>query len=207
MEKINLTQSGRGYLLRVSASEICNYDCAFCHPIRDERIARLTDEEFLQIFRMANDLYVLKTLHFTGGEPLTRDSLPEIIKECRKLGGSALDIAMTTNASLLGQKLSALAEVGLSRANISLHSLDPQKYKTFTGSNVEVFSILENIERAQETGIAIKINSVVIRDFNDMDVVKTAEYCFSHGIVPRFLELGIYGPVCQWFGPADQVPH
>lgn len=113
MGKINLTQSGRGYLLRVSASEICNYDCAFCHPIRDGRITRLTDEEFLQIFRMTNDLYVLKTLHFTGGEPLTRDSLPEIIKECRKLSGSALDIAMTTNASLLGQKLSALAEANL----------------------------------------------------------------------------------------------
>lgn len=206
-EKINKTQSGRGYLFRVSASDVCNYDCAFCHPAQNDNVTVLTDEQFLRVFRVANELYKIKTLHFTGGEPLTRKTLPEVIRRCREMAGDELDIAMTTNASLLGNKLDELVDAGLSRANISLHSLDCEKYKTFTGTGVEVAKILDTIQRARESGLGIKVNSVVIRNFNEMDVPAMAEYCFSMGIIPRFLELGIYGPVAQWFTAADQVPH
>ena len=66
-EKINKTQSGRGYLFRVSASDICNYDCQFCHPSTNESVTKLTDEEFLKVFKVIDGLYKLKTLHFTGG--------------------------------------------------------------------------------------------------------------------------------------------
>jgi len=207
-EKINHTQSGRGYLLRVSASDICNYDCAFCHPNQNEKINdALSDKEFLKVFKNINDIYQLKTLHFTGGEPLTRKTLPNIIRKCRKIAGNELDIAVTTNASLLNLYLDRLMEAGLSRANISLHTLDSKKYKDFTGTNIDVENIIKTILNAKEKGLAIKINSVVIRGFNDKDVVKMADFCFKNGIIPRFLELGIYGPVSQWFKPEDQVSH
>ena len=101
MEKINQTQSGRGYLLRISASDVCNYDCAFCHPPKQDPVVRLSDQELIGVINAMNDLYVLKTVHFTGGEPLMRKSLPEVITKCRQLGGADLDFAITTNASLL----------------------------------------------------------------------------------------------------------
>lgn len=128
-KKINKTQSGRGYLFRVSASDICNYDCQFCHPTTNESVTKLTDEEFLKVFKMINDLYKLKTLHFTGGEPLMRKTLPKVIKQCRMIAGEELDIAMTTNAALLEDKLDELLEAGLTRANISFHSIDDEKYQ------------------------------------------------------------------------------
>lgn len=207
MDKINKTQSGRGYLFRISASEICNYDCAFCHPTINERVEILSNNELIQIFKEMNELYKLKTLHFTGGEPLTRRDLSDIIAQCRLMAGEDLDIAMTTNASLLGDELDKLVSAGLNRANISLHALDNSKYQKFTGRNIDVTRILETIELAKEHDLLIKINSVVIRNFNDMDIVGLAKYCFEKGIIPRFLELGIYGPVSQWFSSKDQVPH
>ena len=207
-EKINHTQSGRWYLLRVSASDICNFDCAFCHPNQNEKINdALTDEEFLKVFKNINDMYKLKTLHFTGGEPLTRKTLPDIIRKCREMAGPDLDIAITTNASLLDKYLDDLLDAGLNRANISLHSLDPDKFKSFTGTKYNVDDIIKTILKAKKKGLKIKINSVVIRDFNDKDVTKMTDFCFKEGIIPRFLELGIYGPVAQWFSEKDQVPH
>lgn len=207
VEKINNTQSGRGYLLRVSASDLCNFDCNFCHPSQNESVTKLTDEEFLKVFECINKLYKLKTLHFTGGEPLMRRSLPEVIKKCRQIAGEDLDIAMTTNASLLRENIDKLLEAGLNRANISLHSIDSEKYKKFTGRNVEVDYILDTICEAKSKGLKIKINSVVIRNFNHMDIVKMAKFCFEENIIPRFLELGIYGPVAQWYSQEDQFTH
>ena len=207
MEKINKTQSGRGYLFRVSASDICNYDCSFCHPGQNESVKILTDEEFLRVFKVANELYKIKTLHFTGGEPLMRKTLPDVIHQCRLIAGEDLDIAMTTNASLLERNLDKLVEAGLNRANISFHSIDDKKYKEFTGSKVNVTDIMNTIRKAKNAGLKIKINSVVIRGFNDMDIVKMADFCFRGRIIPRFLELGIYGPVSQWYSAKDQVPH
>lgn len=207
MEKINNTQSGRGYLFRVSASEVCNYDCAFCHPSTNERVEVLRDQDLVRIFKEMNDLFVLKTLHFTGGEPLTRKNLPEIVAQCRSIGGENLDIAMTTNAALLGARLDEIIAAGLNRANISLHALHDDKYRSFVGRDVEVKNVLRTIDTALKKGLSIKVNSVVIRNFNDMDVVEMAKYCFDRNIIPRFLELGIYGPVAQWFSEKDQVAH
>ena len=206
-KKINKTQSGRGYLFRVSASDICNYDCQFCHPSTNESVTKLSDEEFLKVFKNLNDLFKLKTLHFTGGEPLMRKSLPQIIKQCRIIAGEDLDIAMTTNAALLENKLEELVVAGLSRINVSFHSITDKKYQQFTGSKTKVEDIKRVIRGAKEAGLGVKVNSVVIRGFNDMDIPKMAEFCFNEGIIPRFLELGIYGPVAQWYTEKDQVSH
>ena len=138
MAKINQTQSGRGYLFRVSVSDMCNYDCLFCRPQNHEPVDILTNEEFLNIFNIVNDLYHLKTLHFTGGEPLLRKDLTGLIDGCRKIAGNDLDIALTTNGSLLAQRSKELVSAKLSRVNVSIHSLNPAKYQKFTGTQVDI---------------------------------------------------------------------
>lgn len=93
-----------------------------------------------------------------------RKTLPDVIHQCRLIAGEDLDIAMTTNASLLERNLDKLVEAGLNRANISFHSIDDKKYKEFTGSKVNVTDIMNTIRKAKNAGLKIKINSVVIRE-------------------------------------------
>jgi cyclic pyranopterin phosphate synthase len=207
MEKINKTQSRLGYLFRASISDECNYDCQFCHPNDHEPVDILTNAEFLRIFNIVNDLFHIKTLHFTGGEPLMRRDLPELIAECRKIAGSDLEIALTTNGSLLANRLNELVSARLSRINVSLHSLNPKKYQEFTGSRYDINEIKKAINIAKVSGLLVKINSVVIRGFNYMDIPDMISYCFNENLIPRFLELGVYEPVTQWYSSNDIFTH
>lgn len=207
MAKINDTQTGNGYLFRASSSDICNYDCAFCHPNENEPVDILTNDEFATIFAAANGLFSLKALHLTGGEPLMRRDLAELVARCREIGGPELDLAITTNAALLDRHLDELVAAGLSRTNISLHTLDPGKYKEFTGKNVDVTKVEENARAARAAGLGVKLNMVAIRGFNDQEIVNSAGFAFEEGFLLRFLELGLYGPVKKWFGEDAFIPH
>ncbi len=207
MEKINQTQSGRGYLFRASSSDICNYDCAFCHPNEHEPVDILTNEEFANIFRVADSMFKLKTLHFTGGEPLMRKDIADLVARCREIAGPDLDIALTSNGAIMHKRIDDLVKAGLSRANISLHTLDPLKYKQFTGTRVDVERVKDNILEAREKGLKIKLNMVVIRGFNDHEILDSVQYSFQQGFILRFLELGLYGPVIKWFSKDNFIPH
>jgi GTP 3',8-cyclase len=207
MEKINKTQSKRGYLFRASSSDICNYDCAFCHPNDNEPVDILTNREFTNIFKVANSIFKLKTLHFTGGEPLMRKDISDLIGRCRDVVDSKFDIALTSNASLLDRHVDDLIEAGLSRINISLHTLDPLKYKAFTGTNMDVDKVKQNIIEAKEKGLIIKLNMVAIKGFNDSAILDSVKYAFDQGLILRFLELGLYGPVINWFDKNNFMPH
>lgn len=110
-----------------------------------------------------------------------RKTLPEVIKQCRMIAGEELDIAMTTNAALLEDKLDELLEAGLTRANISFHSIDDEKYQQFTGSKTKVEDMKRTIHKAKEAGLGIKVNSVVIRNFNDMDIQKWQNFVLMKG--------------------------
>lgn len=207
MEKINQTQSGKGYLFRASSSDICNYDCAFCHPNEHEPVDILTNEEFANIFKAADSTFQLKTLHFTGGEPLMRKDIADLVARCRDIAGPTLDIALTSNAAIMHKRIDDLVDAGLSRTNISLHTLDPLQYKEFTGTNVDVDKVKENILEAREKGLKVKLNMVAIRDFNDHAIPDSIRYAFDEGLVLRFLELGLYGPVKKWFSKDNFIPH
>ncbi len=208
MEKINDTQSGLGYLLRIGTTDLCNNDCIFCHPPKVKTKDALSTEQLLEIAKVIYDNYKLKTIHFTGGEPLLRKDIVDLVKGCQKITGGEIEMAMTTNAKLLSDKIEALADAGLTRLNISLHSLNPEKYQKLTntkGDSVE--SVKEAISKAISLGLKVKVNSIVIRGITDMDMEDIVSYCWEVGAIPRFLELGLYGPVSEWFTKEEQVPH
>jgi GTP 3',8-cyclase len=207
MDKINETQSGKGYLFRASSSDICNYDCSFCHPNEHEPVDILSNEEFAEIFKMANLLFQLKTLHLTGGEPLMREDVADLVARCREIAGPELDIALTTNGAKIPVFIEDLVDAGLSRTNISLHTLDPLAYKKFVGRDIEVEHVKDHIRMVRDYGLGVKLNMVAIRGFNDHGLLDAVDFSFKEGLILRVLELGLYGPVQKWFGPDNFMPH
>lgn len=208
MEKINDTQSGLGYLLRIGATDLCNNDCIFCHPPKTKANNALTTEQLLKIVQIIYDNYKLKTIHFTGGEPLLRKDIIDLVRGCQKITGGEIEMVMTTNAQLLPEKIDLLADAGIKRLNVSLHSINPKKYQLLTNSKGEsVEKVKKAMIKARKLGIKVKANCIVIKGITDTDMGKIADYCWSEGIVPRFLELGLYGPVADWFTKKQQMSH
>lgn len=206
-EKINDTQSGLGYLLRIGTTHLCNCDCMFCHPPRGKAPGTISTEQMLRIVKTISDNYQLKTIHFTGGEPLLRSDIIELVNGCREITDGQIEMAMTTNGQLLYDKIEPLVNAGLSRINFSLHSINQNKYKQLTNTNCDVEKIKKTVSKAKSSGLKVKVNSIVIRGLNDMDMGEIASFCFSEGVIPRFLELGLYGPVAEWFSKEDHVSH
>jgi len=207
--KRNRTQSGRGYLFRVSSSSICNYNCLFCRPQLNEPVDILTKEEFAIIFSEINDIFEIKTVHFTGGEPLIRKDIGDLIYRTRKIGGNNLDIAITTNGSLLNEKIDEISNAGISRINVSLHTLNQNQYKKLTGTSDDKLlnKIIESIFIAVDRNITVKLNAVIIRNFNDNNIKDILDFSFENGLIVRFLEFGLYEPVNKWFDKNTFISH
>lgn len=110
----------------------------FCHPPKVKALNALTTEQLLEIAQVIYDNYKLKTIHFTGGEPLLRKDIVDLVKGCQKITGGEVEMAMTTNAQLLSDKIDDLANAGLKRLNVSLHSINPEKYHKLTNSKGEL---------------------------------------------------------------------
>ena len=205
MEKINLTQSKRGYLLRISASDACNFNCQFCRPQKKNPSDVLSDYELLKIIKEINNQYTLKTIHFTGGEPLLRKSIVNVIHQCRQMISPDVEIALTTNGLLLHNKIYDLTNAGLNRVNISLQTLNQERYSKITGTKCNINLIKNAIIDSKNAGLLVKTNSVLIRNFNDIDIPDIMNFCFKLDVIPRFLELGLYGPVVNWFSHEDTI--
>lgn len=137
--------------LRISLTDRCNLRCKYCMP--EEGVHKFSHEEMLsleevyEITKAFVDLGINK-IRFTGGEPLTRKGIVDLISKVSKLKG-VKDIAMTTNGILLKEYASDLKAAGLNRVNISLDTLDEEKYKTITRGG-DLFRVLEAIEEAKE---------------------------------------------------------
>ncbi len=206
LEKLNITQSGLGHLLRISLSNTCNYDCIFCHPPKNQKIDVMSNEEILKIICEINKIYKLKTIHFTGGEPLLRKGVDELIEGCREEVGDDIDIAMTTNGALLPQLIEKLHNAGLNRLNISIHSLNQRKHNIITNSEgTNLNEVLEAIDEGLNMGMRIKINSIVVRSINLDDISEMAEYFWDRDVILRFLELYFVGPIKNWLPESDMV--
>jgi cyclic pyranopterin phosphate synthase len=177
------------HYLRVSLTDACNFRCVYCMPenIRFKNKKELMqNEELLLLTRAFVDLGVDK-IRLTGGEPMLRDGLISIISSIKEMG--VRDLSMTTNGSLLADSAEELARAGLDRVNISLDSLDPAKFRRITrrGSFEDVW---EGIFAAEQAGLTpIKINVVVVRGYNDEDVVDLARLTLDHPWEVRFIEL------------------
>jgi cyclic pyranopterin phosphate synthase len=151
---------------------------------KHEHILRF--EEIARVARVAAGLGVTK-LRITGGEPLVRRDLPVLIEQLLAIPGIA-DLALTTNAVLLGRDAKALYAAGLRRLNIHLDTLDRERFAQITRRD-ELERVLEGIEAAKAAGFThLKLNAVVVKGMTEADIVPMARYCRENGIEPRFIE-------------------
>lgn len=177
--------------LRVSITDRCNYKCIYCKPgkqfkfIPHEEILRY--EEMIEIIEEAVNLGITN-VRITGGEPLVRKGIVNFIKKLKKIE-KLEDISLTTNGFFLAEYAKKLKEAGLNRVNISLDSLQKDKYRKITrGGNLA--RVLEGINSALKVGlIPIKINSVLIRGINDDEVENFARLTLERPLNVRFIEL------------------
>lgn len=190
--------------LRISVTDRCNFRCAYCMPkeIFGDDYAFMPKSELLsfeEINRLAK-LFVefgVKKVRLTGGEPLLRRDLPELIQMLLSLDGLE-DIGLTTNGLLLKQHGQALFNAGLRRLNISLDALSEETFGKMNGRGVKPDIILQNIEYAQSLGFEVKVNMVVQKGVNDHEVVPMAAYFKKQGVTLRFIEFMDVGTDNGW---------
>ena len=189
--------------LRISVTDRCNFRCVYCMPKevfgRDyqflPRRELLTFEEIERAARVFVDLGVQK-LRLTGGEPLLRRDLEELIARLAALGD--LDLTLTTNAALLAQKAQALADAGLTRVTVSLDSLDDEVFRAMNDVDFPVARVLGGIDAAAEAGLPVKVNVVVKRGLNEGSVVDIARRFRGTGHAVRFIEYMDVGASNGW---------
>lgn len=190
--------------LRVSVIETCNYRCPYCMPegltpeeTALDRSRRLSFGQIETAVRAFVALGVRK-VRLTGGEPLLRKNLPDLVDLLTKIPGIE-DLALTTNGSLLVSQAQALRDAGLQRLTISLDALDPQVFRALSGGRGEVDDVLAGIEAAEAAGFAaIKFNCVVQRGVNDDQVLSLVERFRGTRHVMRFIEYMDVGTCNGW---------
>ncbi|HCG91377.1 MAG TPA: GTP 3',8-cyclase MoaA [Dehalococcoidia bacterium] len=191
--------------LRISVTDKCNFRCPYCMPKETFGVAYkfLPKEEILtfeEISRLANIFSTLGVtkLRLTGGEPLLRANISDLIKMLSTIS-NITDIAMTTNAYLLKSQAKLLKDAGLNRITISLDSLDEEVFGKMNGRGFSVSSVLEGIEAAKTVELTpIKINCVVQKGVNDHTILELSKYCKSNGYTLRFIEYMDVGNQNHW---------
>ena len=186
--------------LRISVTDRCNFRCTYCMPLDEyEWINKkeiLSFEEITRIARLFIERGVDK-IRLTGGEPLVRQDLHLLIEKISKLEGLN-DLCLTTNGALLANQVNALASAGLRRVNVSIDTLDRDKFKRMTKRG-DLDKVLEGIFAAKAAGLApIKLNAVVERGVNDDDVLPLVEFCRANGFAMRFIEYMDVGNTNNW---------
>jgi cyclic pyranopterin phosphate synthase len=175
--------------LRVSVTDRCNLRCTYCMPeevVFMDRKELLTFEEIAHFVRVAAPLGIDK-IRLTGGEPLMRRDLHLLAALLTRVPGIK-DVGLTTNGILLAAQAQALYEAGLRRINVSLDTLDPERFRQLTRRD-GLEQVLEGIEAARRAGFApIKVNAVIIRGVNEMDVSGLARWARAGGLEMRFIE-------------------
>ena len=189
--------------LRISVTDRCNFRCAYCMPKSVfgheyrfmDRKELLTFEELERVARAFAALGVEK-IRLTGGEPLLRKELEQLVARLSAIDG--LDLTLTTNASLLARKAQTLRDAGLDRINVSLDSLDDAVFKAMNDVDFPVARVLEGIEAAAAAGLPVKVNAVVKRGVNDLGVVDMARRFRGTGHTLRFIEYMDVGTTNGW---------
>ncbi|OTY14675.1 GTP 3',8-cyclase MoaA [Bacillus mycoides] len=190
--------------LRISVTDRCNFRCRYCMPeeifgrdysfLSNDKI--LSFDEIERITRIFVSLGVRK-LRITGGEPLLRKGLPELIQRLNEIDGVE-DIGLTTNGSLLKKFVPDLYKAGLSRVTVSLDSLNEERFSYLNGNRSKVKTVLAGIQAAAEAGMKIKMNMVVQKGKNEQDIVQMAEYFKENKHILRFIEYMDVGNFNGW---------
>jgi cyclic pyranopterin phosphate synthase len=191
--------------LRISVTDRCNFRCPYCMPaeIFGEKYQFLpkadilTFEEITRLTRIIIRLGAVK-LRLTGGEPLVRQDVDQLVTKLATLDG-ADDIAMTTNGVRLPQFARLLREAGLQRVTVSLDSLDNEVFRRMNGNRADVEDVIKGIDAAEAAGLTpIKINAVVQRGVNEHTLVDLARWCKDRGYILRFIEFMDVGNRNGW---------
>ncbi len=190
--------------LRLSVIEACNFRCPYCMPADRvpedhglDAAARLSFDEIETLVRGFVRAGVNK-LRLTGGEPLLRKRLPDLVARLSRIDGLT-DIALTTNGSLLAAHAASLRAAGLRRITVSLDALDAQVFRELSGCRGDIADVLAGIEAAQAAGFGpIKLNCVVPRGVNEDQVLPLVEFARRHGHIPRFIEYMDVGTCNGW---------
>jgi cyclic pyranopterin phosphate synthase len=190
--------------LRISVTDRCNFRCPYCMPaevfgpghafLRDPQL--MTLGELTRIVRAFRHLGIEK-VRLTGGEPLLRADVPDLIRRLKQDSG-ILDVALTTNGWLLEKLAPALRAAGLNRLNISVDSLDDTTAGKLNGLGFKVSRVLRGIDAAAALGLPIKINCVVQRGVNDAELPALCEYFRARGHPLRFIEFMDVGNTNHW---------
>jgi GTP 3',8-cyclase len=190
--------------LRVSVTDRCNFRCRYCMPRehfdQEHRyLPRADILSFEEVVRVASALAPLglRKVRLTGGEPLLRSELSKLVALLKR--DPALEVALTTNGSLLAKHARALRDAGLDRLTVSLDSLSPEVFARMTDSGLPVSDVLAGIEAAHAAGFGpIKINAVVRRGVNDHTIVELARHFKGSGDIVRFIEYMDVGLTNGW---------
>ena len=178
--------------LRVSITDRCNYKCVYCRTGNvGAQYAELSTADYLRLIRAFVSLGIEK-VRLTGGEPLLRRDLPEIVQELaswRTPTGERLDLAITTNGHLLESLAKPLKAAGLSRVTVSMDAVDEATFERVTRIPGSYANVLRGIRAAQAAGFSrVKINCVLLRGFNDDQVEAFAHFARRENVIVRFIE-------------------
>ncbi len=184
--------------LRISVTDRCNLRCVYCMPAEGVELMShediLTYEEIHAVARAAAELGINK-VRLTGGEPLVRSGLSELIRMLAQIDGID-DISLTTNGTLLSHYAAELKRAGLQRVNVSLDTLKPDKFSLITRSNLALDDVLAGIEAARSVGLdPVKLNMVVVSGVNDDEILDFTAKTIDEGWHVRFIEFMSLGGV------------
>lgn len=186
--------------LRISLTDRCNLRCVYCMPEEGIQFRPpaelLQDQEILLLTQIAAELGVCK-VRLTGGEPTVRPGLVDLVRGIASIPGIR-DVALTTNGVRLRDLASPLAEAGLRRVNVSLDTLDPEQFRRITrGGRLQ--DVLDGIRAAEAAGLhPVKLNTVVVRGFNEDAVVPLAALTLDRPWEVRFIEVMPFGTVADF---------
>lgn len=185
-----MAQVGAGYVLRVNVLEQCQYRCPYCLPGAvspyTPNARRLSPQQYERLGRVFL-AFGIRKVRFTGGEPLLREDLPEIVSAFREAMPGA-ELAVTTNGEHLAARLEALIAAGLCRATVHIDSLNPARYRALMGEG-DLAAILQTVLHARTVLEDVKVNAVIQRGANDDEIPAFLEWSRRTGVQVRFIEL------------------
>jgi cyclic pyranopterin phosphate synthase len=182
------TQGRQVTYLRISLTDRCNYRCAYCMP---DDLDHLAAEELLDFDRIERLVRLfaglgVRRIRLTGGEPTIRKGLTELVARLARVPGIE-EVVMTTNGHLLAELAGSLAAAGLAGLNVSLDSLDPERFRRLTGRG-DLDRVMAGVAAARAAGLPTKINAVAIGGENEHELGALCRWAWSQGAEPRFIE-------------------
>ncbi len=184
--------------MRVSVTDRCNLRCTYCAGEAQNFIPHpdiLRYEEILDLMELAVKMGVEK-MRFTGGEPFVRKGFADFLVNAAERF-PAVDLCVTSNATLIGEHIERLADAGIRRVNISLDTMVPRKYREITGRD-EFHTVRANIDRCLEAGMKVKVNAVAMRGINSDELPVFVEFARSNPVDMRFIEFMPVGTENGW---------